>query len=493
MKCNAIFVQLLLINCVQAQVTFQNSYSGAGTNHFAIETSDGNIVIAGDNFGYGFTVIKADSNGSSLWGYSYIDSLIPFYDAFSIVEVPGNGYVIAGDFEAGFLDQDFYLIRIDNNGMLLWAKTYGRYVGTHDYYGHVIRTFDGGFVLYGWSSVNSPDVFVLKLDSAGAIQWSKIYTTTDIEEYPSIEQTSDSGYIISSSSYLIKTNENGNISWAKSISNTSCYSVIQTSDGGYALGCATDSLDELNIVKTDSSGNLIWSKHYEKIIPGYGIFIIESTDGGYGIAGTTEDLGFGEEDFYFVRTDTSGGILWSKAYGATGHEACKSLVETSDNGFLLSGGSNSFAFTYLIKTDSSGSSGCNDSTIMSIENNANVVLAPVAISNSSGGFETPSLTIVDTLSITDNILCFSSTTEIANVNQENRLILFPNPANSTVSIQLPASDAFLEIVDCSGIVRFRKCGSDVLQIDVSSFYSGIYFAKVYSGDHVYVEKLVVSN
>jgi len=140
------------------------------------------------------------------------------------------------------------------------------------------------------------------------------------------------------------------------------YSVVQTSDGGYALAGLTDSLGaggfDFNLVKTDSAGNLNWSNTYGRSGDDFAYSLVNTSDGGYALAGYTSSSGAGYYDFYMVKTDSAGNKQWSKTYGGTGDDEARSLIQTSDDGYALAGWTNSFGGGgydfYLVKTDSAG-------------------------------------------------------------------------------------------------------------------------------------------
>ena len=108
--------------------------------------------------------------------------------------------------------------------------------------------------------------------------------------------------------------------WTKSYGgngNNKTYSVVQTSDGGYAFAGSTNALNgdlDFLLVRTDSSGNMLWTKTYGGTSYDAAYSVVLTGDGGFALAGYTESLG-GNPDFLLVRTDSSGNMLWTKTYG----------------------------------------------------------------------------------------------------------------------------------------------------------------------------------
>jgi hypothetical protein len=142
------------------------------------------------------------------------------------------------------------------------------------------------------------------------------------------------------------------------------YSLIATSDGGYAMAGSTSSFDgegiEFWLVKTDSDGVMEWNKTYGN--PGAGwesnhaYSLVATSDGGYALAGETWSFGAGMSDYWLVKTDASGNMQWNRTYGGDNVDKAESLVATSDGGYALAGHASSFGTggVWLVKTDASG-------------------------------------------------------------------------------------------------------------------------------------------
>jgi hypothetical protein len=203
--------------------------------------------------------------------------------------------------------------------------------------------------------------------------WIQAYGGTD-KDYPqSVVETSDGGYAITgyTASYgvggdfwLVKTDSSGTALWNQTyggIGSEVGHSVVQTSDGGYAIAGRTNSYGVGNdfwLVKADSSGAAEWNQTYGG--PNYeeGHSVVQTSDGGYAIAGRTNSYGAGDYDIWLVKTDDSGTVEWTQAYGGTGTDYWGIVVETSDGGFAIAGTTWSFGAgsedILLIKTDEHG-------------------------------------------------------------------------------------------------------------------------------------------
>ncbi|MCJ7423731.1 hypothetical protein MUP01_05625, partial [Candidatus Bathyarchaeota archaeon] len=156
--------------------------------------------------------------------------------------------------------------------------------------------------------------------------------------------------------------------WSKTYGGTSsdvAQALVQTTDGGYALAGYTYSSgagdDDFWLVKTDSAGNALWNMTYGGTSTDEAFGLVQTADGGYALAGVTLSFGFGagHGDFWLVKTDASGNAQWNKTYGGTGRDgAYGGLVQTADGGYALAGYTSSFGAgsfdAWLVKTDASG-------------------------------------------------------------------------------------------------------------------------------------------
>jgi hypothetical protein len=190
----------------------------------------------------------------------------------------------------------------------------------------LIQTSDGGYAITGLTksfSAGGHDVYVVKLDATGNLQWTKTIGGPESEEGNSLIQTSDGGYAITGFTksfgkgeldvYLVKLDAKGNLQWTKTIGGKKDdvgTSLIQTSDGGYAIAGSTRSFGagewDVYLVKLDAKGNLQWTKTIGGGAWDVGTSLIQTSDGGYAIAGSTRSFGAGEWDIYVVKLDKNG-------------------------------------------------------------------------------------------------------------------------------------------------------------------------------------------
>jgi hypothetical protein len=256
-----------------------------------------------------------------------------------------------------------------------WNKTYG---GTGiDGASSFVHTVDGGYALAGDASFGAGayDFWLVKTDAGGNMQWNQTYGGTDDDNGLSVVQTSDGGYALAGYTFsfgagyidvwLVKTDTYGNMQWNRTYGGTggdTANSAIQTSDGGYAIAGYTDSYGAGNcdfyLVKTDPSGNMQWNKTYGGTGNDVLYSMIQTNDGGYFLIGVTNSFGAGGNDLWVVKTDSAGNAEWNKTYGGTGDDQGFRAVQTSDGGYAIGGWTDSFGAGggdfYLVKTDAGG-------------------------------------------------------------------------------------------------------------------------------------------
>jgi len=398
-------------------------------------------------------------------------------EGYSVAQTSDGGYIVAGrtiSFGAGF--GDVYLIKTDANGDTLWTRTYG---GTDwDDGRSVAQTFDGGYIIAGWTEsygVGPFDVYLIKTDSSGDTLWTRTYGGVGYDWGFSVAQTSDSGYIISgmtdsygagsSDVYLIKTDTNGDTLWTRTYGGTYWdmgESVAQTSDSGYIIAGKTLSYgaghEDVYLIKTDFLGDTLWTRTYGGTLWDAGNSVGQTFDGGYIVTGYTYSYGVDSGDVYLIKTDANGDTIWTRTYGGTSSDGGYSVVQTSDGGYIISGWTNSYGAgsddVYLIKTDANGLVGIQ-------EEEREVTLFP-------------------------------------------RLVVSPNPFTSEIKIQMTEirGQDLLRIYDISGreVRNFSIPNSQLPVVSIvwdgrdnkgCNVLPGIYFIMLKSGDFTSVKKFIL--
>jgi hypothetical protein len=122
-------------------------------------------------------------------------------------------------------------------------------------------------------------------------------------------------------------------------------SVEQNSDGGFVIAGKTDhgicSIDAW-LIRTNDNGDTLWTNSYGGMNWDEAWSVQQTDDGGFILAGWTESFGSGGADFWLIRVDELGDTLWTKTYGGPGWDEARSVYQTSDGGFIITGMTDSF-------------------------------------------------------------------------------------------------------------------------------------------------------
>jgi hypothetical protein len=333
-----------------------------------------------------------------------------------IIQTADSGYAVIGQTDSNDSvvygnhgGNDYLFYKLDKNGNQQWHRWYGS--SADDIPTSIIQTPDGGYLIAGLTWGNNGDVsgnhgevdvWLIKTNGEGFIEWQKCYGGTGIDglysysDYyyftapaaVSIINTIGGGYIFATSSnsnngdvsgnhggydfWVVKLNDTGAIQWQN------CYggnqddivnSIIQNGDGSYVIAGYTNSdsgqissphtscyvdpnwglictFDYL-IIKIDNVGNLIWQKTYGGTNNDYATSIVSSHDGGYMVAGSATSADgdvtglLGYQNYWLIKLDSSGNLQWEKCYGGNYGDVATSIINTNDGGYFVIGNSNS--------------------------------------------------------------------------------------------------------------------------------------------------------
>lgn len=278
----------------------------------------------------------------------------------SIVQLSSGSIFLVGNSASGNLgNTDISLIKLDKYGNEQWTEYYGD--GNLNYGYCVTKCDDGNLVILGDALVtsNDTDILIYKVDTIGNIIWQYVYSTPLNETTFSIEQTQDGGFVAAgfqtdtfgfNNAFVLKIDGSGNYLWDKSIggSDNDYASMIKEIPGGNLILTAdTRSIGaggyDVELTKMDANGGIIWQYTYGDSVNNgcQGIFV---TSDGYLISyGETEITPASPYDMFVEKIDTNGVSIWKKYYGNVSNtDACFSIAETFDAGYILTGYSNSY-------------------------------------------------------------------------------------------------------------------------------------------------------
>lgn len=479
-----ILTSLLILSLLRAnaQAKFQRLF-GSNKSDWGqglTITKDNHYLMAGGintgpSSGY---LVKTDSAGTIIWTKTYktANNL-----AFNSLEPTNDSGFILHSFES----YKITILKTDRNGDQQWGKQYPMMQSN---LGAVKPLADGKYIIL---SAN----LLIKTDSLGEIAWAKFYpdtTTNSSNQFSSIALTNSGGYVLFGSAYnaplergyvVVNLDSAGNVKWSKIFSVPySVYptQIIATNDGGFlATGYKiTGSGSPMHVLKTDSLGNLEWAKTFTGAVA---FSVRQLSDNGYLFAGSAGDS---ITNAWLIKTDAWGVPQWSRTYLGTGlGSAALSVLEASDEGYLIAGVNGPYISldAFLIKTDSLGSSGCNESTPSILDSNyypqvtnsvltvipANVTTTNILITVGTGGQDS---TLCSTLSIPETAL----PTPLVSI--------YPNPTSDIFTIKSSEAIKRIEITSTTGAVLYRsESPTNKAIVDLSQQARGVYFYSITFG------------
>ncbi len=277
----------------------------------------------------------------------------------------------------GLLSATFFILVLAAplTAQVRFQRTYGG--GFADRGHSVAQTTDTGYVIAGQtgSATTWSDAWLLKTDAYGDTIWTRTYGGTSNDMTYSVAQTTDGGYVITGGTqsfgagsydvWLIKTDSTGDAMWTRTYGGANYdggRSVAQTTDGGYVIAGWTKSAGAGNedfwLIKTDALGDTIWTRIYGGEYKDYGYAVTEAADGGYVIAGYTRSFGAGGDDGWLIKTNASGNTTWVRTHGGAANDEIRAVAQTADGGYIITGSTESFGAgckdVWLIKTNATG-------------------------------------------------------------------------------------------------------------------------------------------
>ncbi|NWK99584.1 T9SS C-terminal target domain-containing protein [Flavobacterium collinsii] len=447
-------------------ILWEKSYGGTHADYLfdAQPTADYGFILAGsslsdktgnkDEENHGdldFWIWKMKENGDLDWQKSFGGSGFDLLQ--SIKNTRDGGFLLAGTSSSAKSFQkkenckglsDFWIIKLDAAGGEQWQRTIGG-SGQEELL-CAFQTKDGGYILGGSSSsspqsvtsskfdeksfVSDPyakseksrgnmDYWIIKLNQQGVIEWQKTYGGKYSDLLRSMEQTADNGYVLAGYSnspvsgdkteankgvgdyWIVKINDTGQIQWQKTYGgdgDDQPYVIHQTKDGGYIVGGNSNSSNTLTpqggivgngtdywVLRLDEEGGVIWSKTFDYGKVDILTSLVENNDQTYLIGGHARNSGpksggglaskaagalvkekDGINDYIALKINDQGEEVWSKTVGSGGEDILRKLVETRDGGYLMAGTSNGSS------KDKNSSIGANDFWVVKLKDKAKV-------------------------------------------------------------------------------------------------------------------------
>ncbi len=352
--------------------------------------------------------------------------------AVAVVQSNDGNYVILGTTNstdgdlAGRPDlgRDYWLLKLDSDGEKLWSKTLGG--SESDTATNLAKTSDGGFIISGYSRSSDGDIsenagfhdfWIVKVNSVGDIQWEKSYGFPGSDQAFKVFETKEGNYFAAGFFDVgaceedgmpvlcpgddLQTNDdtrntrhgvgefwgilmdsNGEKIWRKYFGgslNDRCYDALQTDDGGFLLAGQSESDDfditddrgsyDFWLVRLDASGTMLWTKSFGGAEIDQGYALAKTPDGNYIMTGDTrsddQDVSSvnGGGDAWVIKFDDNGNKIWEKTYGGSAFDSGRGIKPMTNGGYLISG------FTRSNDGDVANNNGQNEIWVFIIDEN----------------------------------------------------------------------------------------------------------------------------
>jgi hypothetical protein len=302
---------------------------------------DWSKTIGGTNEDFGFSIVETTDGNLSILGYTKST----------------DGDII----DKSLPENDYWLVTIDVDGNILWNKTYG---GSGDDRGQdMVQTNDGGFAMTGYSMSSDGDAsnnegfhdnWLVKTDIQGNLLWEKSYGFSGHDHAYSLIETSDNGFFMAG--FLDVTASGGLGNSNRGTNNASRHGV-----------------GEFWCHKLDNQGNVQWQRFFGGSANDRAFDVLQTNDGGYLLTGYSESTDFditdnkGTYDYWVLRLNVTGDLIWQKSFGGSGIDQARKLIKAEDNTYIVVG--NSFS-TDLNVTSNYGSS---DYWILKINDSGDII------------------------------------------------------------------------------------------------------------------------
>ena len=436
------------------------TYGGSGADNAACivaSPTDSGYVVVGNTTSFGSTlsdilILKLDKNGNLIWQKMFGTTAQDI--AYSMIQTLDNGFIITAATWGYSGGSQAWLLKIDNIGNFQWQKRYGGNNGYH-YARSIVQNQDSSYIVCGntdyLGASGSNDVYVFKVDKTGNEIWQKTLGGAGTDVGYTAIRTKDNHYVISgftnsfnltsSSLWLVKLDTLGNIKWEKSYGDT----------------------------------NNVMGSNYNNGVPQS---VVETSDGGLAATCYTNT-------YWLLKTDSLGNIEWQNSYGSNGINF--TVLQSKDKGYLLPGNG-----AWSIKTDVNGDVAmtCYNSTYVqpTITNaNINNVLI-VGQATNVIGYSVPVTSSIQNLSSTDSCI----TTLDIDRNSLSNFSIYPNPSSGILNLNIDSNGAKdIKIYDSFGKIVLTRSKTEDEIFDISHLSEGIYTITVMKWNQKLMKRLII--
>jgi len=303
-------------------------------------------------------LVRTDSEGNLLWNRTFRSAGNPEQSTGnSLVECSEGGFAIGGYLsvyvnDTGSSHTDMWLVRTDADGNHLWNRTYGGPMAESCF--ELTECSDGGFTLFGFTSslgAGESDFYLVRVDADGTMLWNHTYgyAGNEFAGPDGMVQCSDGGFAMVGNTWslgsdvqvlLVRTDSDGNQLWSQTYGEPNWefgFDILTVGADFLILAQRTDTVQQASwawVIRTDASGDVIWDRLHGT---GIGESIIQCSNGGFAIAGYGGDVSTMTIGAWLVRIDDNGNLLWDRIYDRSDRDEFYEIVECSEGGFAMAG------------------------------------------------------------------------------------------------------------------------------------------------------------
>lgn len=461
-------------------------YSTWGEGHAVLETPDKGFLIAGyqgssmTSSTYNMRLIKTDINGDTLWTRNYGGNSEE--RAFDMAICPDEGFILTGFTKSsGAGGKDLYIVKTDKDGHLQWEKTYGY---DTDEEGHsIVTSTDGGYFIAGKLNRydGSGDLWFMRLNAQGDSLWTKVYGGDRRDEVGQVHRTADGGYIFAG-----------------------------TRGHALTLGYITN----IYVIRFDAAGDTLWTReigddnYWES-----GGDILEQDDGTFIL------VGYYQNKNYIAKLDADGKTLWEKMSEQEQNGGFNTIAKNTEGNLIIS--KKDFGSKYMLNVSIYDISGNFISSDTAGYSPGNVYMPTTAKANdaqptSYGGYvatgdgriagDAGNWNIVlyrkgGTLTLLPLPPLGIDGPSLFGGNPNHKPIsITPNPVSSHADIGFElssAADAVLTVTDICGRLVYKSKpghflkGKQQFGWDVNNLRNGIYSCRINAGREIFTGKIII--
>lgn len=336
-------------------------------------------------------ISKVDTSGQIIWENEVHHNDDWYFNIIkdAIISETNNFIIIGNSIHKGGKGHNSFIMKFNSSGDTIFSNAFGIEIGECDV-NSIIQTKDGGYAIIGYSTIQgyrNKDILLIKTDGTGKLMWSKTYggdkedngvclVESNEEEFILVGETESFGES-GKSIYILKTNNSGDTIWSKTIGGNrydTPTGIIKASSNEYLISGTTSSYgvhyhdDDMFLLRIGKNGNSIWSKTYGGDKDDICNKVIKTGDNELLLVGSTESFGHGQKDVMLVKADLNGNTIYSKAYGGSSIEEGKNLCIHKTGNYIF-GDTRTFSVgnkdMCIIHIDENGESQCKykDATI----------------------------------------------------------------------------------------------------------------------------------